>query len=72
MNKKITLTLENFEGISESQGNQLVGGFSQSFSGQEAAFSASTTNNCSGGNCVSGCGTNSGCNTVAGCGGGTQ
>ena len=65
--KKVTITLESFEGISESQGNQLVGGFSQSFSGQEAAFSAST-NNCQGGNCAANCGVNVGCNTVAGCG----
>ena len=70
MKQKVTLTLENFEGISESQGNRLVGGFSQIFSGQESPFSASegTTNNCASGNCVAGCGTNSGCNVVAGCG----
>jgi len=66
--KKVTITLENFEGISESQGNQLVGGFSVSFSASKGSeFDMAVANNCNGGNCVTGCGGNSGCNTVANC-----
>jgi hypothetical protein len=67
--KKMTITLENFEGISESHGNQLVGGFSASFSTTKFESNlALADNNCKGGNCVEGCGGNSGCNTVTGCG----
>ncbi len=68
MKNKITLIFENFEKISESQENSLVGGFSKSFSNQNEISFDQETNNCDGGNCVAGCGGNVKCNTVAGCG----
>jgi len=70
MKKKITITLENFEGISETQSNQLMGGFSQSFSGQDKIADTLIGNNCQGGNCVEGCGSDNNvmCNNRVGCG----
>lgn len=67
--KKVTITFEDFEGLSKTQGDKLVGGFSASFSSPryQSSFSGAD-NNCKGGNCVEGCGGNSGCNTVDGCG----
>lgn len=66
--KKVTIMLESFEGISESQGKKLVGGFSSSFSGSRSSMTdESMANNCRGGNCIVGCGGNSACNTVANC-----
>ncbi len=69
MKNKITLIFENYEKISESQEHNLVGGFSKSFSNQNEISFNEETNNCNGGNCVSGCGVkgNYGCNNVAGC-----
>jgi len=68
MKQKMTLAFDDFEGISESQGNQLVGGFSKSFSVQEIVLNEAASNNCKGGNCAVLCGSNVGCNAVAGCG----
>jgi hypothetical protein len=68
MIQTITLTLADFEGISESQGNRLVGGFSKTFSVQEIAANELASNNCKGGNCAILCGSNVGCNAVEGCG----
>jgi hypothetical protein len=70
MKKKITITLEDFEGISETQSRQLIGGFSKSFSGQVELSSTLVGNNCQGGNCVQGCGSdnNLACNYHVGCG----
>jgi hypothetical protein len=65
---KVTIMLESFEGISESQGKKLVGGFSASFTASRSSFTdESVANNCKGGNCVVACGGNSACNTVANC-----
>ncbi len=67
-NKKIII-FENYEKISEPQGNHLVGGFSKSYFNQNEISFSEEANNCQGGNCVSGCGSrNSQCNNVAGCG----
>lgn len=66
---KVTFNISNFEPISEDSGNKLVGGFSASVSGiGESVLSLS--NNCSGGNCVEGCGSgqNINCNVAKGCG----
>jgi len=64
----MTLIFQNFEKISESQEQNLVGGFSKSFSNQNGISFSEETNNCHGGNCASGCGpTNIGCNVTAGC-----
>jgi hypothetical protein len=67
--KKVTITLDDFERVSSSQGNVLVGGFSLSYTAPsiETNF-AFADNNCKGGNCTQGCGGNTGCNTVDGCG----
>ena len=68
---KISIDLSQFESISESSEQILVGGFSATFSVGAAAFTGDTgDNNCSGGNCKIGCGNgqNINCNTVAGCG----
>lgn len=66
---KVTIMLEGFEGISETQGKKLVGGFSASFSAvsKSAVADDAAANNCRGGNCTTGCGGNTGCNTVANC-----
>jgi hypothetical protein len=67
--KKVTVVFENFENLSKSQGDRLVGGFSASFNAPsfQSVFSGAD-NNCKGGNCVPACGGNSACNTVDGCG----
>ena len=69
MKNKITLTFEDYEKTSEPQEDYLVGGFSKSFSNQKEIAFAEHTNNCDGGNCVSGCGGNGNysCNTATGC-----
>ncbi len=70
MKNKVTLILENFEMISEPQENNLVGGFSKSFSIQNTIPEIDPpSNNCWSGNCAYACGGNVSCNTVAGCGG---
>ena len=67
---KVTIDLTNFEFISEESDGKLLGGFSASFSATNLFSSGETSNNCSAGNCATGCGDgqNSGCNTVSGCG----
>lgn len=67
---KTTIVLKGFEKISESQEKKLLGGFSNTISGPGTGLDDGASNNCSGGNCVSGCGSgsNASCNTVAGCG----
>ncbi|MDP1814041.1 MAG: hypothetical protein Q8K92_06290 [Leadbetterella sp.] len=69
---QITFNLNDFESISETSENQLVGGFSASLSFNPAmSFGDDNSNNCLGGNCVDGCGSGQnvrGCNTVSGCG----
>ncbi|GEM_PF-1141901 len=68
MKKKKTIIYENFEKISESQENNLVGGFSTSFSNQAQVRFDIDTNNCKI-NCIPACRPeNSGCNTIASCG----
>ncbi|HNF47845.1 MAG TPA: hypothetical protein PLF48_00590 [Chitinophagales bacterium] len=59
--KKIDLS--NFEKLSEASTGSLVGGFSVAKSGPSTNLKAAvnlikctTTNNCDGGNCISGCG----------------
>ena len=61
--------ISNFESISESSGNKLVGGFSTSFTGGVDSLET-ISNNCEGGNCATRCGSgqNIGCNAVAVCG----
>jgi len=55
------LIFEHFELLSENAENQLVSGFSEAFEGDMVKMggvvNGSCPNNCSGGNCVSGCGT---------------
>ena len=64
-----SFNLKNFETISENSESKLVGGFSATFFSSEKEFDQGA-NNCSGGNCVAGCGNgqNVDCNTVVGCG----
>jgi len=66
----VQFSFSKFETIAEQTDGQLVGGFSSSFSGSSLSTEEVGSNNCAGGNCVSGCGDgqNSGCNTVSGCG----
>lgn len=67
---KLKFNLSNFEPISESSENKLIGGFSPSIS-IEIKDHEFNTNNCNGGNCVSGCGNGQNvqtCNTSMGCG----
>lgn len=69
---KINFKLADFEAITETAENQLLGGFSTSISVIAGISFAVEDNNCSGGNCTSGCGTGqnvSKCNTTIGCGG---
>lgn len=67
---KTVIVLNDFEKVSESQ-KKLVGGFSSSFHQIDSIkIDDGSTNNCNGGNCVSGCGTgqNVNCNSTLGCG----
>jgi hypothetical protein len=67
---KINYILSDFEVLSELSESQLVGGFSSAISIQVGAPLGVEDNNCSAGNCVSGCGSGqnlSKCNTVPGC-----
>ncbi|MDP1814039.1 MAG: hypothetical protein Q8K92_06280 [Leadbetterella sp.] len=67
-----SFNLSNFESISETSENQLVGGFSSSLSfNLTMSYGDDNSNNCEGGNCAAGCGTGQNvksCNTVSGCG----
>ncbi|MDN3548781.1 hypothetical protein [Mucilaginibacter aquaedulcis] len=63
--KKLKLSFDNFEVLSEDAEGKLVSGFSDAFFGdalmQFGGGSGNTsndkcTNNCAGGNCISGCG----------------
>jgi len=64
MIKKAKLDLSSFEVLAENDKGALVGGFSTTLSNPHSAELGSgingnncgNTNNCSGGNCVSGCG----------------
>lgn len=64
--KTLKLMLEKLEQIGENQLGQLQGGFDSIDSGQTTDFFAINnckkgiceSNNCVGGNCVTGCGTN--------------
>ncbi|MDP1814042.1 MAG: hypothetical protein Q8K92_06295 [Leadbetterella sp.] len=71
-NMQIAFNLNDFESISETSENQLVGGFSASLSFNLAmSYGDDNSNNCSAGNCVKGCGTGQNvdlCNTTPGCG----
>ncbi len=68
MKRKIDLTLTAFEKISESKGQTLIGGFSQSFTIDRGSLDLAAANNCKGGNCAVLCGSNVGCNAKEGCG----
>ena len=71
MKVRVKIDFTQFESISQSSGERLIGGFSTSFSIGAAGFEGDVEgNNCEGGNCVDGCGNgqNNKCNTVAGCG----
>lgn len=60
-----------FETLTESNENTLIGGFSASISIVETGVGEFNSNNCNGGNCVSGCGNGQNvgtCNTTMGCG----
>jgi hypothetical protein len=66
---KIFFQLSDFESLSESGENQLIGGFSNSIS-ITTLQALGDGNNCLGGNCTSGCGDGqniSKCNTSVGC-----
>ncbi|WP_431611417.1 hypothetical protein [Chryseobacterium sp. 'Rf worker isolate 10'] len=67
---KTTVVLTGFEKISESQGKQLLGGFSHTISNPETGLDdgTGTSNNCAGGNCKDGCGQGQNVNCVSGCG----
>jgi len=69
MKNSLKFSISNYELISETNGQQLVGGFSSSFNYSVNELEAGA-NNCDGGNCRAECGTgqNIQCNTVAGCG----
>lgn len=71
MTFKVLMDLTQFESISETSGQQLIGGFSATFSTTELVDDSGGSNNCQGGNCKTGCGTgqNIQCNTVDNCGG---
>lgn len=70
---KFGITLESFESLTENNVNQLVGGFSKSFSTVDISYNELLGNNCHGMNCFAGCGSGGGqnqvCNTALGCGG---
>jgi len=71
MNVKITVDLTQFESISSTSGERLIGGFSASFTTIPGGAVADVgSNNCQGGNCAIGCGggQNFQCNTAVGCG----
>ena len=64
--KKEKLSLSRFAAQLQEQEGKLNGGFAIILDAQNAVvLGGEETNNCNGGNCVTGCGTNS----VAGCGG---
>jgi len=71
-NVSFSFNFKDFEKISESHGEKLVGGFSQVVAQAMVEFDKDPggSNNCDGGNCKAGCGNgqNIQCNTVAGCG----
>ncbi|MEE4000515.1 hypothetical protein V1T75_09195 [Tenacibaculum sp. FZY0031] len=71
-NVRLSLSVSNFEPISENTENKLIGGFSQSISSSIRRENPSA-NNCEGQNCASGCTggdpQNTKCNTVTNCGG---
>jgi len=75
MNAKLMFNVSSFEPISDIGSEKLIGGFSTSFSVSMVHGSDINdvgSNNCAGGNCVSGCGNgqNIHCsNAVPGCGG---
>ena len=76
--KKEKLSLAKFANQLQEQNGKLDGGFSVLLPAENAAvLGGEETNNCNGGNCVTGCGSNNvaGCggqvNKVAGCGGST-
>ncbi|MDN3548782.1 hypothetical protein [Mucilaginibacter aquaedulcis] len=62
--KKLKLSFDNFEILSENSEGKLVSGFSDAFFGDALMQfgggsnnnNVSCTNNCAGGNCISGCG----------------
>ena len=68
MNDKSKFDLAKFESLQENENGMLINGFSTSFDqnimgGQKKEGGTNylfcTSNNCSGGNCISGCGTGS-------------
>lgn len=61
--------ISKFEALSETSGNRLVGGFSDTITGSSNS-SGTLSNNCQGGNCVERCGSgqNIQCNGVRACG----
>lgn len=68
---KLRITLSSFETLTENNANELVGGFSKSFSDQSSVLANTLANNCYGGNCTQGCGSGQNtqlCNTYFGCG----
>ncbi|HYE53916.1 MAG TPA: hypothetical protein VD996_03705 [Chitinophagaceae bacterium] len=77
--KQDKLSLSRFAEKLQEQDGKLNGGFAVLLPAENAAvLGGEETNNCNGGNCVTGCGTNSvaGCggqvNNVAGCGKATE
>lgn len=58
MEKKEKFDLSKFEALSQNQQGQLVGGFSAATDPNDQLPTDPVTNNCNGGNCVSGCQTN--------------
>lgn len=71
--KRNKINIDQFESITETTGQKFVGGFSSAFGNDtdDSDDGGGVTNNCSGGNCKSSCGTgqNIQCNSVANCGG---
>ena len=68
--RKITLVLTGFEKISESQGKQLLGGFSNTITDLTIGIDPGdgTSNNCQGGNCATNCSVHQNLNCRGACG----
>ncbi|WP_326982458.1 hypothetical protein VUJ46_20100 [Chryseobacterium sp. MYb264] len=67
---KTIMVLTGFEKISESQGKQLLGGFSNTITNPTTGIDLDdgTTNNCQGGNCATNCSIHQNLNCRGACG----
>ncbi|TZF95952.1 hypothetical protein FW781_10970 [Chryseobacterium panacisoli] len=65
---KTTVVLTGFEKISESQGKQLLGGFSRTITNPDTGIDDGISNNCQGGNCAINCSIHQNLNCSGACG----